>query len=98
MLTELLGVITVDDVVISKGAEDMVKFGGVEKIRTPYIMVGVFELVKKRIVWLILLCLIEIVVAGMLSFYGKIISTLIATIADFVGLLIYFTVTVILLF
>lgn len=29
-------------------------------------MVGVFELVKKRIVWLI-----EIVVAGMLSFYGK---------------------------
>ena len=50
MLTELLGVITVDDVVISKGAEDMVKFGGVEKIRAPYIMVGVFELVKKKIV------------------------------------------------
>jgi len=34
MLTELLGVITVDDVVdvvISKGTEDMIKFGGVEK-------------------------------------------------------------------
>ena len=78
---KLLGVVTVDDVVdvvISKGTEDMVKFGGVEKIRTPYIMVGVFELVKKRIVWLILLCLIEIVVAGMLSFYGKIISTVVA--------------------
>ena len=78
---KLLGAVTVDDVidvVISESTEDMVKFGGVEKITTPYIMASIFELTKKRVVWLIFLCLIEVIVAGVLSFYGKIISTVVA--------------------
>ncbi|RLI01671.1 magnesium transporter [Candidatus Bathyarchaeota archaeon] len=78
---KLLGAVTVDDVVdvvISESTEDMVKFGGVEKITTPYIMASIFELTKKRVAWLIFLCLIEVIVAGVLSFYGKIISTIVA--------------------
>lgn len=78
---KLLGTITVDDiidVVIHEGSEDLEKFGGLTTtITAPYLAARVTELVKKRAVWLIFLCLIETITATVLSVFQEILATII---------------------
>lgn len=57
---KLLGIITLDDVldvVEEQATEEMQKFGAVQALDDTYIDVGLFELVKKRAMWLVVLFL-----------------------------------------
>ena len=54
----LLGVVTVDDaldVLAEEATEDIQRLGGSEPLANPYFAVSVFQVVRKRIVWLMLL-------------------------------------------
>ena len=54
----LLGIVTVDDILWiahEEYSEDIQKMGGTQALDEPYLDVPVFELYKKRIVWLIVL-------------------------------------------
>jgi magnesium transporter len=54
----LLGVVTVDDaldVLAEEATEDIQRLGGSEPLASPYFAVSVFQVVRKRIVWLMLL-------------------------------------------
>ncbi len=78
---KLLGAISADDlmdVIVAEASEDIVKFGGMPKIREPYLTARVIELVKKRAVWLIFLYLTEAVTISILSFYEKVLASVIA--------------------
>ncbi|HZD10325.1 MAG TPA: magnesium transporter, partial [Candidatus Binatia bacterium] len=55
---KLLGVVTVDDaldVLAEEATEDIQRLGGSEPLANPYFAVSVFQVVRKRIVWLMLL-------------------------------------------
>lgn len=57
---KLLGIITLDDVLDiaeEQATEEMQKFGAVQALDDSYIDVGLFELVKKRATWLVVLFL-----------------------------------------
>ncbi len=57
---KLLGIITLDDVLDiaeEQATEEMQKFGAVQALDDTYIDVGLFELVKKRATWLVVLFL-----------------------------------------
>ncbi len=57
-LNELLGVVTVDDVLDifeEEVTEDIQRLGGSEPLDQPYFAVSVFQIVRKRIGWLLLL-------------------------------------------
>ena len=63
----LLGIVTVDDVMDvleEEATEDFQKFGGVEGLDLSYTKTSLFEMVKKRSVWLVVL------------FFGEILTTL----------------------
>jgi len=63
----LLGIVTVDDVmdvIEEEATEDFQKFGGVEGLDLSYTKTSLFEMVKKRSVWLVVL------------FFGEILTTL----------------------
>ena len=78
---KLLGAISADDlmdVIVAEASEDIVKFGGMPKIREPYLTARVVELVKKRAVWLIFLYLTEAVTISILSFYERVLASVIA--------------------
>jgi len=78
---KLLGAISADDlmdVIINEATEDIIMFGGVPKIREPYLTARVMELVRKRAVWLIFLYLTEAVTISILSFYERVLATVIA--------------------
>lgn len=54
----LVGVVTVDDaldVLAEEATEDIQRIGGSEPLANPYFAVSVFQVVRKRIVWLMLL-------------------------------------------
>ncbi len=54
----LLGVVTVDDaldVLAEEATEDIQRLGGSEPLANPYFAVSVFQMVRKRAVWLLLL-------------------------------------------
>ncbi len=78
---KLLGAISADDlmdVIVAEASEDIVKFGGMPKIREPYLTARIVELVRKRAVWLIFLYLTEAVTISILSFYEKVLASVIA--------------------
>ncbi|MFW6069230.1 MAG: magnesium transporter, partial [Chloroflexota bacterium] len=55
---KLLGVVTVDDaldVIAEETTEDIQRIGGSEPLANPYFAVSVLQMVRKRIVWLMLL-------------------------------------------
>lgn len=87
----LLGVVTVDDdvdIIISESSEDLIKFGGsTQKPIAPYLAARVTELIKKRALWLTLLCILEAVTATMLSRFEAVISA-VAALTFFVPLII----------
>ncbi len=55
---KLLGIVTIDDILwvaSEEYSEDMQKMGGTEALEQPYLDVSLFQLYKKRIIWLLIL-------------------------------------------
>ncbi len=68
----LLGIVTIDDVldVAEKiDTQDIQKFGGVEALDYPYVRTPLFELVKKRAGWLVILFLGEMLTATAMGYF-----------------------------
>lgn len=69
---KLLGIVTIDDVLWvanEEFSEDMQKMGGTEALDEPYLETPVFKLFKKRVVWLIVLFLGELLTASAMAFF-----------------------------
>lgn len=68
----LIGIVTIDDVLWvanEEFSEDMQKMGGTEALEEPYLEISIFKLFKKRVGWLIVLFLGEMLTAtAMASF------------------------------
>ena len=86
----LLGIVTVDDILWvahEEFTEDMHRIGGTEALDEPYLDVSVFELFKKRIVWLIVLFFGELLtITAMSNFEDQIAKVVI--LATFIPLII----------
>jgi magnesium transporter len=68
----LLGVVTIDDVldVVEKiDTQDIQKFGGLEALDYPYVRTPVFEMVKKRAGWLVILFIGEMLTATAMGYF-----------------------------
>lgn len=66
------GIVTFDDianVVQEEATEDIQKIGGLEALDAPYLKVGLFELYKKRAVWLIVLFIAQMLTATAMGFF-----------------------------
>lgn len=66
------GVVTVNDVVDvvqEEATEDIQKMGGSESLDAPYLQITVGEMVKKRVGWLTILFIGEMVTASTMQFY-----------------------------
>jgi magnesium transporter len=86
----LLGIVTIDDVlwvVEEEFTEDIQMIGGTEALDDPYLDVTLFQLYKKRIVWLIILFFGELLtITAMSRFEGEIAKVVI--LATFIPLII----------
>ncbi len=73
---KLLGIVTIDDmlwVANEEFSEDMQKMGGTEALTEPYLDTPLFKLLQKRVVWLIVLFLGELLTASVMGhFEGEI--------------------------
>ena len=70
----LLGIVTVDDVMDiaeEESTEDFLKFGGAEGLDLSYTKTSLFEMIKKRSGWLILLFLGEMLTASAMGYFEK---------------------------
>jgi magnesium transporter len=68
------GVITVDDVVDivrESATEDIQKIGGVEALDEPYLRIGMWRLLRKRVGWLAALFIGEMLTATAMGFFEK---------------------------
>jgi magnesium transporter len=68
----LLGIITIDDVLWvanEEFSEDMQKIGGTEALNEPYLEIPILKLFKKRVVWLIVLFIGEMLTATAMGYY-----------------------------
>lgn len=68
----ILGVVTFDDVidVIQKEqTEDVQKLGGMEAIEEPYMQIGMFSMVRKRVGWLAILLVGEMFTAAAIAYF-----------------------------
>ena len=68
----LLGIVTIDDILwvaSEEFSEDMQKMGGTEALEQPYLEIPLFQLFKKRIVWLVVLFLGEMLTATAMKFF-----------------------------
>jgi len=75
-LGRLVGRITIDDVIDvikeeieKRDTEDIQKFGGLEALDLPYVQTRLFEMVKKRATWLVVLFLGEMFTASAMGFF-----------------------------
>lgn len=69
----LLGIVTIDDmlwVANEEFSEDMQKIGGTEALEEPYLETPFFKLIKKRVGWLIVLFLSEMLTATAMAYYS----------------------------
>ena len=69
---KLLGIVTIDDMLWVAGeefSEDMQKMGGTEALKEPYLEMPLLRLFKKRIVWLVILFLGEMLTATAMTFF-----------------------------
>jgi magnesium transporter len=69
---KLLGIVTIDDVLWvanEEFSEDMQKIGGTEALEQPYLEVPLLTLFKKRIVWLVVLFLGEMLTATAMGYF-----------------------------
>jgi len=70
----LLGIVTVDDVmdvIEQEATEDFQKFGGTEGLDLSYTKTSLFEMIKKRSGWLVLLFLGEMLTASAMGFFEQ---------------------------
>src|ERR1700760_4667602 len=68
----LLGIITIDDVLWitqEEFSEDIQKIGGTEALDEPYLEIPLLKLFKKRVVWLIVLFLSEMLTATAMGYF-----------------------------
>ena len=68
----LLGIVTIDDVLWvanEEFSEDMQKIGGTEALDEPYLEMPLMKLFKKRVVWLIVLFLGELLTATAMKYF-----------------------------
>jgi magnesium transporter len=68
----LLGIVTIDDVLWvanEEFSEDMQKIGGTEALDEPYLEIPIQKLFKKRVVWLIVLFLGEMLTASAMGYF-----------------------------
>jgi magnesium transporter len=68
----LLGIVTIDDVLWvanEEFSEDMQKIGGTEALDEPYLEIPLLKLFKKRVVWLIVLFLGEMLTASAMGYF-----------------------------
>jgi magnesium transporter len=68
----LLGIVTIDDVLwvaSEEFSEDIQKIGGTEALDEPYLEMPILKLFKKRIVWLIVLFLGEMLTATAMGYF-----------------------------
>ncbi len=71
------GIITADDIlhaVQKEATEDIQKLGGMEALDYPYLKIGLFSMLKKRVVWLAALFLGEMLTASAMTNYQTEIS------------------------
>jgi len=69
---KLLGIVTIDDILWvaeEEFSEDMQKMGGTEALEQPYLEMPLFKLFKKRIVWLVVLFLGEMLTATAMGYF-----------------------------
>lgn len=69
---KLLGIVTIDDmlwVTSEEFSEDIQKIGGTAALEQPYLEVPIFQLFKKRIVWLVVLFLGEMLTATAMAYF-----------------------------
>jgi magnesium transporter len=69
----LVGVITIDDIIDiaeQRNTRELQRFGGVESLEYPYVKTPVFELIKKRGGWLIILFLSEMLTATAMGHFA----------------------------
>jgi magnesium transporter len=87
---KLLGIVTIDDVLWvanEEFSEDIQKIGGTEALEQPYLEMPLFQLFKKRIVWLIVLFIGELItISAMHRFEDEIAKVVI--LATFIPLII----------
>lgn len=68
----LLGIVTIDDVLwvaSEEFSEDMQKMGGTEALDEPYLEMPIFRLFRKRVTWLIVLFLGEMLTATAMGYF-----------------------------
>ncbi|HNC65254.1 MAG TPA: magnesium transporter, partial [Chitinophagales bacterium] len=68
----LVGIITFDDIMDAdeeENTEDMQKFGGMDALELPYVDTPLFEMIKKRAGWLVLLFIGEMLTASAMAFF-----------------------------
>lgn len=87
---KLLGIVTIDDVLwvaSEEFSEDMQKMGGTEALEEPYLEMPLLKLFKKRVVWLIVLFIGELItISAMHQFEDEIAKVVI--LATFIPLII----------
>src|SRR5205809_3023832 len=70
----LVGIVTSDDmldVAEEEATEDIQKFGGVEALDEPYMRISLYQMVRKRAVWLVILFLGEMLTATAMQGYNS---------------------------
>ncbi len=70
----LVGIVTADDmidVITEEGTEDIQRLGGVDALDMPYASSSLFELYRKRAIWLVVLFLGETLTASAMSYFEK---------------------------
>jgi len=73
----LLGIITIDDILRlsnQEATDDIQRIGGTEALDEPYMEISFFRLIKKRVSWLIILFLGEMLTATAMGFFSDTIS------------------------
>jgi magnesium transporter len=69
---KLLGIVTIDDILwvaSEEFSEDMQKIGGTAALDQPYLEMPLFSLFKKRVVWLVVLFLGEMLTATAMAYF-----------------------------
>ena len=70
---KLLGIVTIDDVLWvanEEFSEDIQKIGGTSALEQPYLEIPFFQLIRKRIGWLIILFLSEMLTATAMGYFS----------------------------
>ncbi len=71
---KLLGIVTIDDILwvaSEEFSEDIQKIGGTAALDQPYLEMPLFSLFKKRVVWLVVLFLGEMLTATAMAFFEE---------------------------